>query len=295
MSFQQIPQSGLGTASGIGPSEAENLISLHQTDEPIMTNTNVHNQALSKASITDSSQKHKLKVLQNLLSTIPILNNDQPKTILIFLMKIGPIYEFHLVNDQMFIFNLLSKLCGRALQICSTIDPNTSSWELVQNILIRRLIPTRVREDLAREFVTRRCQGRLEHFHSFVQEVVRANQILKSVDNELTLVNLILQNVAPNIRAHFVHTVRPTTINGILALADELVDSLEAEHQWYQVEQNGQPVGRDGMHSRVPSFTSNRRDASLRTIICWHCRQPGHVRSACPNNPSDVSSRQSGN
>ncbi|KAJ4447483.1 hypothetical protein ANN_09490 [Periplaneta americana] len=179
---------------------------------------------------SDVNQCH-MKVYLNLVRNLRLTDGKNPRLLMGFLMESIGIHALGLVGDREFILGLIPQTSGLLLEIFGRGIRFQWTWPILLERVVLELLPSRLREDLVRDYLSRRFQFPEENFLEFLDSVYRANVILNHYSTESQLIELILQNMSPCIRSHFVFQSRPRTIEELRELGRSVDNSLIAEKQ----------------------------------------------------------------
>lgn len=218
------------------------------------------------------------KMMIELLKSVPILREESGQNVFRFLKSVYPIHKLKIVNDSEFIKCLLTKVTGRALQIFGDANQSGLDWETLQDRLVGTFIPTRMREEFIRDYITRYFQSPNQDFSEYIRDIQGSNSILRHVRNDNRLIDIILQNMWGPLKSHFIFNNKPDSFIELLTLADSVKDNIIADQQ--RVEKRDNTISRREIHGKYPTNDNKKRYQGK----CWRCGRTGHIQANCKVN-----------
>jgi hypothetical protein len=110
-------------------------------------------------------------VLVELLRKVPPQTASEPEEILRLFIKLDDIYKLRLVNDRVFITQILPLVAGDMLSFLGECLREGSTWEQCKVLLRRRVFSHFVRERLVRDLIVCKIQGEREPLREHINHV----------------------------------------------------------------------------------------------------------------------------
>ena len=246
----------------------------------------------SVTNVVTPLNKIKVKIVNELIASIPTLSGTDPEQIIQFLIRASEVLELRLLPDSEIMAFLITRTSGRIMQMIATHIGTTDSWGVVQSQIIATFLPHRVKEKFLTSMVLERFQAPSEDLTDYITSVVAAARILEFVGTEPQLVQRIVQNLHPKIRSHCIFQKRPESISELFSLSTAVKEAIAVEDQRKQraasLPQGGAPRANTQGQTKVSPAEQKPE--------CWTCGKIGHLQRACPSRTRpNVRATRSGN
>ncbi|KAJ4430232.1 hypothetical protein ANN_22444 [Periplaneta americana] len=121
---------------------------------------------------SDVNQCH-MKIYLDLFKNLRLTDGKNPRLLMGFLMEIIGIHALGLVEDREFILGLMPQTSGLLLEIFGRAIQFQWSWSILLERVVLELLPSQLREDLVRDYLSRRFQFPEENSLEFLDSLYR--------------------------------------------------------------------------------------------------------------------------
>lgn len=213
-------------------------------------------------------------VIMELIRNLTICSGSHEVELIQFLRQLGTIFTLARQCDRETIRLILPKTSAFLFNIWLTGINNNSSWSQLHKSILDTFFPSTQKHRVITSYIYR-LQSPTENLIDYIQNITETTIALQISFPESELVEIILSNVAPNNRKHFVMVTRPTNLMELRQLATRVNFSILSENNYnacfYQAPTQTFP---QTLHNYRGS--PNRQETQ-----CFKCRRVGHLARNC--------------
>lgn len=260
--------------SPIKVNEPRNIFMHEEADENLLfrpksdthTDTQLNNTSLSKTDRT---------VIMELIRNLTNCSGSHEVELIQFLRQVGTIFSLAKGSDRETIKLILPKTSAFLFNIWLAGINNGNTWAQLHRSVLDTFFPSTQRHRIITNYIYR-LQSPTENLIDYVQNIIDTTTALQIQFPEQELADIILSNVAPYNKKHFVMVNKPRNLLELRQLATQVNFSILSESnynaQFYQAPQQVFPQTQQNYRGLRNNTTG---------VQCFRCQRIGHLAKNC--------------
>lgn len=207
--------------------------SIHDTQYLFPNMHNFHNGEKFRTDNTSLLSNTNRTVILELVRNITVCDATDDCELLHFLKKISRLFLISPGSDSEIIKILLPLTKGQLFHLWIDSISKNFNWEKLHVTLLETFFPDSKYRRTAHTYFERH-QRLNEDFPSFVEDIIETHEILKLEWKEVEIIQLILDNMIPQLRSFILFESKPTTFSDLRKFAIQLKGRHENDQNFYQ-------------------------------------------------------------
>lgn len=244
-------------------------------------------------------------IIGDLLSRVPPCLSDQVSEVFDFLVKIMPLADLYLVPDFILMKYLVPKVRGELARILLRVASVEGSFEHVYAAVRHELFCNRSMAQLVETRFLKKFQEPNQETGAYFELMQNTYNLLRKPFNEEEAVEIILENARPDVVIGLRGRAWPSSfkelkklipgLNRYARVSEERYHNLTTANSRQDAplgEQYNQEWAMTNPDLTVQNFSvnpnqyrggmGNKFQSPIKTIMCFYCKNVGHMKNQCP-------------